>query len=187
MPTDTGVTSGPGEDLTLAHPGPPPSREPLPDAAIGRSLGKYRVTGVLGAGGMGVVFRAVDGDLEREVALKVLSPAHHDGGEITRQEGARLLREARAQAQLSHPNVVVIYDVGSEQGEVYLAMELVEGPSLREWLDACRRGWREVLPVFLAAGAGLAAAHAAGLVHRDFKPANVLLGRDGRPRVSDFG
>ena len=199
MQADAGVTSGrstedPGDDPTVVRPDDPTVVRPggssppvrLEDS-IGRRLGKYRITGILGVGGMGAVFRAVDADLEREVALKVLSPAHHDGGEITRQESGRLLREARAQAQLSHPNVVVVYDVGSEQGEVYLAMELVEGPSLRGWLDARSRGWREVLAVFLAAGAGLAAAHGAGLVHRDFKPANVLLGHDGRPRVSDFG
>jgi len=175
-----------GEDPTVVYAGSRSRTVRLEDS-IGRRLGKYMVTGILGVGGMGVVFRAVDGDLEREVALKVLAPEHQDGGEITRQESGRLLREARAQAQLSHPNVVVVYDVGSEQGEVYLAMELIEGPSLREWLDAGARGWHEVLAVFLAAGAGLAAAHVAGLVHRDFKPANVLLGHDGRPRVSDFG
>jgi len=129
---------------------------------------------------MGVVFRAYDPRLDRKVALKLVRP-DVDGATET------LLREAQAQARLSNPNVITIYDVGSHQGQVYLAMELVEGTTASEWLVSRPRRWREVLRVFREAGQGLAAAHAAGLVHRDFKPSNVLVGSDGRVRVTDFG
>jgi serine/threonine protein kinase/tetratricopeptide (TPR) repeat protein len=132
----------------------------------------------LGAGGMGVVYAAHDPELHRKVAIKLLRSARND---------ARLLREARALAQLSHPNIVAVYDVGQVEGRVFLAMELVEGTTLRGWLKERRREWREALEVFVPAGRGLAAAHAGGLVHRDFKPENVMLGHDGRVRVLDFG
>jgi serine/threonine protein kinase len=136
---------------------------------------------VLGAGGMGLVYAAHDPDLDRRVAIKIL---RNDAGEEAR---VRLLREARAMAKLSHPNVITVYEVGSSAGVDFVAMELLEGGTLGEWLRAERRPPLEVLRRFRAAGAGLAAAHARGLVHRDFKPANVLLGRDGRVVVTDFG
>ena len=177
-------TEDPREDLTVG--GIAPGAAGLL-TGLGRHLGKYRVTGLLGRGGMGVVYRAVDHALEREVALKVLSPDVLRDSESTHQQSERLLREARAQAQITHPNVVTIYDVGREGNEVYLAMALVDGPDLRAWLRARPRAWREVLTVLLAAGRGLVAAHAAGLVHRDFKPSNVLLDRGGCPQVTDFG
>src|SRR5262249_55441433 len=107
----------------------------------------------------------------------------HDAGESQ----TRLLREARAMAQLSHPNVVAAYDVGTWSGQVFVAMEFVEGKTLRRWLRDASPPWQEVLRAFLAAGDGLAAAHASGLVHRDFKPENILIGKDGRVRVTDFG
>ncbi|MCA9654027.1 MAG: serine/threonine protein kinase [Myxococcales bacterium] len=179
-------TDGSHEDDTVACPDGRPQAGRI-EEAIGRCLGKYVITGVLGRGGMGVVYRAMDRDLEREVALKVLSPELLHDEEGTRQESERLLREARAQAQLSHPNVVSIFDVGREGDEVYLAMELVPGPDLRAWLRERPRSWREVVSVFVGAGRGLQAAHAVGLVHRDFKPANVLMGQEGRARVTDFG
>jgi eukaryotic-like serine/threonine-protein kinase len=159
------------------------------------ALGRYVVLGRLGQGGMGVVYAAFDPQLDRKVALKVLS-AGASGG--TRDGHQRLLREAQALAQLTHPNVVSIYDVGSfevtrteaadddTEPSVFIAMELVEGTTLTRWL-AQPRAWREVLDVMLQAARGVSAAHAKGLVHRDFKPDNVMVGSDGRVRVMDFG
>jgi tetratricopeptide (TPR) repeat protein len=148
-------------------------------------VGRFLVLEKLGAGGMGVVYAAYDPELDRKLALKLLQPG---STQVERSGGqTRLLREAQALARLSHPNVISLYDVGTWRERVFIAMELVEGPSLREWLRQGPHPWREVVEVFLAAGRGLAAAHAAGLVHRDFKPDNVLLGKDGRVRVLDFG
>jgi serine/threonine protein kinase/tetratricopeptide (TPR) repeat protein len=132
---------------------------------------------------MGVVWRARDPRLDRWVALKVMRVDTTEGS----AGRLRLLREAQAMARLAHPNVVAVHDVGEVGDGVFVAMELVEGEDLAQWLSARRRTWREIVPVFVAAGRGLAAAHAAGLVHRDFKPANVLVGKDGRARVTDFG
>ncbi len=143
-------------------------------------IGRFVVDRTLGRGGMGQVFRAYDPQLDREVALKRLR-------RVTDDARARLLREAQAMAQLSHPNVLPVYDVSADGHRLFIAMELVRGQSLREWLAQGGRSWQEVLVVFVAAGLGLHAAHEAGLVHRDFKPANVLIGDDGRVRVMDFG
>ncbi len=154
--------------------------------ARGEPIGRYLVLEQLGEGGMGVVYAAYDPQLHRRVALKLVR-SERDGASSS-SGATRLLREAQALAQLSHPNVVSIYDVGAiDEGGVFLAIELVDGQSLRQWLDAGPRPWRDVLRVFLAAGRGLAAAHAAGLVHRDFKPDNVLLRKDGHVFVTDFG
>ncbi len=149
-------------------------------------IGRYVVLDVLGSGGMGLVYAAYDPVLDRKVAIKVLRSA--SSGKAAESSGStRLLREAQAMAQLAHPNVVPVYDVGELNDSVFLAMELVPGLTLSQWLRAERREPRRVLEVMLGAGRGLQAAHAAGLVHRDFKPANVLVGDDGRPRVTDFG
>jgi len=147
-------------------------------------IGRFTVIRELGSGGMGVVYAAYDEQLDRKVAIKLL---HAEPEHDTTQGHARLLREAQALARLSHPNVVAVYEVGSFFGHVFLAMEYVQGASLRAWLEAAPRPWREVLRVFTQAGRGLAAAHAAGLVHRDFKPDNAIVGDDGRVRVLDFG
>ncbi|CAN5757422.1 hypothetical protein BH11MYX2_BH11MYX2_23290 [soil metagenome] len=154
------------------------------DFAIGSKLGRYEIRGVLGRGGMGVVYSAFDPDLDRNVAIKLLHPALAAEGDAAT---ARLVREGRAIAKLAHPNVVAVFDVGTHMGAVFIAMELVDGRSLDTWITAEPHPWREVVRVFLQAGDGLLAAHAAGLIHRDFKPANVLLGTDGRARVTDFG
>ncbi|MCA9718542.1 MAG: serine/threonine protein kinase, partial [Myxococcales bacterium] len=147
-----------------------------------RCIGRYELLRPLGSGGMGMVLAARDPELERDVAVKVLHRAHAE--DETR--ASRLLREARAIARVAHPNVVAVHDAGVHDGQVFLVMELVEGATLRGWLER-PRSWLEIVDKLLAAGRGLAAAHAAGVVHRDFKPANVLVGRNGRPRVVDFG
>ncbi|MEZ4362623.1 MAG: protein kinase [Kofleriaceae bacterium] len=167
-----------GQAVTL--PAPPPR-----SLAVGERVGRYLILGAVGAGGMGVVFSAYDQQLDRKVAIKLL----RSGGPIGASEArARLRREAQAIAQLNHPNVVGVYDVGStEGGDVYVAMEFVDGDTLTSWLPRWNRSWRDIVDIFVQAGRGLAAAHEQGLLHRDFKPDNVLVGADGRPRVSDFG
>jgi len=140
--------------------------------------GRYVIDAVLGRGGMGTVYLARDLSLGREVALKL----HRAGS-----GNDRLHREAIAMAKLAHPNVVTVFEVATVDDRLYVAMEYVRGETLRGWLATAPRTWRHKLDMLLQAGQGLAAAHAAGLVHRDFKPENVLVGEDGRPRVSDFG
>ncbi len=154
--------------------------------APGDRIDRYEIRRILGQGGMGIVYEAYDPDLDRSLALKVLKTGlfrSPDQAELT----ARLLREARAMAKLTHPQVVTVYDVGTFDGEPFLAMELVRGGTLRTWASSSPRGRQEILDAYLKAGAGLAAAHDAGLVHRDFKPDNVLVGEDGRVLVTDFG
>jgi len=146
-------------------------------------IGRYAVLSKVGNGATGVVFAALEPQLDRKVALKVLRP---DVSLPPGRAAQWLAREAKILARLSHPNVVPVYDVGEDEGRLFIALELVEGRSLRPWMQEPHT-WPEVLEVFVQAGRGLAAAHAAGLVHRDFKPENVLLGDDGRVRVSDFG
>ena len=150
-------------------------------------IGRYRPVRRLGRGGMGVVYEAVDPSLDRRVAVKVLHPARSGDGEEVRGRRRRLLREAQAMARLSHPNVLPVFDVGESGADVFLAMELVDGESLADWLKSDEHGWRAIVALFTEAGRGLAAAHAAGVVHRDFKPGNVLVGEEGRARVVDFG
>ncbi|HVZ73540.1 MAG TPA: serine/threonine-protein kinase [Polyangia bacterium] len=150
----------------------------------GAAIGRYVVLGLVGRGGMGEVYAAYDPELDRRIAVKLLR-GHAAGADA---EGRlRLLREAQAIAKLSHPNVVVVYDVGTFRDSVFIAMEFVEGNTVGYWMQAAARTIKEVLSVFLAAGRGLAAAHAAGMVHRDFKPENVMLTKDGQVRVMDFG
>ncbi|MBK8235803.1 MAG: protein kinase [Deltaproteobacteria bacterium] len=140
---------------------------------------RYRIEGVLGKGGMGTVFAATDERLGRRVAIKV----HHGRTASV----ARLRQEARALARLSHPNVVTVLEVGAHDGQVYVAMEYVDGPNARAWARQHRGDITAIVAMYLQAAAGLAAAHRVGIVHRDFKPDNVLVGADGRARVADFG
>src|SRR5262249_624245 len=140
----------------------------------------------LGLGGMGVVYLADDPALHREVAIKLIRSGS-SGSPCTPRSRERLMREAQAMAQLSHPNVMAVYDVGAFGDQGVVGVEYRKGGSLTRWLAEGKRPWREILNMFLQAGRGLAAAHAAGFLHRDFKPDNVLVGTDGRPRVLDFG
>src|SRR5262245_43441220 len=163
-------------------------------------FGRYEVIEEIGAGGMGVVLAAHDPELDRRVAIKILRAeaitvaqkvAEHTvrlGPDGRRRDlrRERLLAEGRAMAKISHPNLVAVYEVGEIDGQVFLVMEYVEGTTLAAW---CRedRPWREVLRAFVQAGRGLDAAHAAGLVHGDFKPGNALVDQTGRVRIIDFG
>ncbi len=152
------------------------------DALTAReTLGRYRLLEEIGAGGMGVVYRAFDPELDRAIAIKRLFVGSNE-------PSARLLREAKAIAHVSHPHVVQVYDVGRDgrTGDLFIAMELVEGMTLRVWLEQ-ERSWQEIAAIFLQAGEGLAAAHAQDVVHRDFKPENVLVDVEGRAKVVDFG
>ncbi|MEZ4428552.1 MAG: serine/threonine-protein kinase [Nannocystaceae bacterium] len=172
------------DDPTLADDDGPSEARPL---SAGAQLGRYVILRVLGAGGMGIVHAAYDPELDRTVALKLLRPPA--SSDALSELRARLRREARALARLAHPNVVGVFEVGEAQGAEFVVMEYVDGGSLSTWLlrQEYARPWREVLRVLLDAGRGLAAAHRAGVIHRDIKPGNILVGADGRARVGDFG
>lgn len=150
----------------------------------GERIGRFLVVDVIGRGAMGVVVRAFDPRLQRLVAIKLVNPERSERAGLGRE---RLLSEARALARLSHPNVVAVFEVDVHEQRDYVAMELIDGIDLQRWLRERPRHWREITRVFAAAAEGLHAVHLAGLVHRDVKPANILMGRDGQVRVGDFG
>ncbi|HEX3760806.1 MAG TPA: serine/threonine-protein kinase, partial [Kofleriaceae bacterium] len=157
--------------------------EPPAELGPGAQVGRFTLVRLLGRGAMGQVWAARDPQLDREVAIKLL---HVSAASLETVASPRLRREAQAMARLDHPNVVAIHELGVDGGRVFCAMALVDGVTLRDWCATPRR-WRDVLAVAIAAGRGLAAAHAAGLVHRDVKPENILIARDGRALVTDFG
>src|SRR6516164_7837480 len=158
-----------------------PSWRPL---ARGTNLGRYVLLDPVGRGGMGVVYSAFDTELDRKVAIKFLRPGRGPNPAAARPQ---LLAEAQAIARLSHPNIVTVHDVGTFEGEVFFAMEYVKGETLRRAQQPGLVGLQHTLSLYTAAGEGLAAAHRAGIIHGDFKPENVLVGEDGRVRVTDFG
>lgn len=157
----------------------PAQGEPL---SPGTRIGRFTVLARAGQGGMGIVYAAYDAELDRRVALKLIAPGSFDP-----EDQARLVREAQVMARLSHPNVVPIYEIGEHEGSVFVAMEFVDGRTLRDLGREQPRAWEAVLAAGIQAGRGLAAAHQEGLVHRDVKPDNILIGKDGRARMVDFG
>ena len=164
--------------------GGPPGAEGADDWSPVDRIGRFAILRILGQGGMGRVLVGYDEPLDRKVAIKLLRwPDQHDGDRAR----ARLMREAKALARLSHPNVVQVHETGAHGDAVFIAMELVEGQTLGDWSGAQDRAWEAILDVLIQAGRGLEAAHRAGMVHRDFKPDNVIVGEDGRARVLDFG
>ncbi len=174
-------------ELPAGHDSVLGERERVAAALFGRdaqlsTIGRYRVQDVLGRGAMGVVYEAWDDQLQRTVAVKLIARELEVGG-----AELRFRREALALGKLAHPNVVTVHEVGTHGGRLFIAMELVRGETLDTWIGAAERSWQDCLGVFAQAGRGLDAAHRAGLVHRDFKPANCIVGESGRVRVLDFG
>ena len=159
---------------------------PFGELGPGATVSRYVVIERIGMGGMGVVYAAYDPELDRKLAIKLLQ-VDDIADERASMGRARLLREAQALAKLTHPNVVAVHDVGTWEGRVFVAMEFVRGRTLSRWVSETSPSPREIVAMYVHAGHGLAAAHAQGLVHRDFKPDNVIVGDDGRPRVLDFG
>lgn len=156
---------------------------PIQGFSRGSQVGRYVVLDRVGSGGFGDVYAAYDPDLDRKIAVKIMKTRENKLGTAREQ----LSREAQALAKLSHKNVLTVYDFGDVQGDVFLAMEFVDGNTLKEWFAQEERSWNDVLEVMMPAGEGLAAAHHSGLVHSDFKPQNVLIDREGEIRVADFG
>jgi tRNA A-37 threonylcarbamoyl transferase component Bud32/tetratricopeptide (TPR) repeat protein len=177
----------PTPNPTTAPTVPGYATEPALQASAGQLVGRFIVLHRLGEGGMGVVYAAYDPDLDRKVALKLIRRAPTGSDADARQLQERLMREAQAMARVAHPNVVAVHEVGRHQEQVFIAMELIDGEPLAAWLAHEERSTARVVDVFVQAGRGLVAAHSAGLVHRDFKPSNVMIDGAGRVRVMDFG
>jgi TolB-like protein/Tfp pilus assembly protein PilF/predicted Ser/Thr protein kinase len=152
------------------------------DLVPGTSIGSYRIEGALGAGGMGVVYRATDTRLNRHVCIKFLS-----GELLDVAARRRFQREAQMASSLNHPHILTVHDVGEHEGRQYIVTELVDGGTLQDWASAAARSWRQVVELLTGVADGLAAAHAAGILHRDIKPANILVGQNGYAKLADFG
>ena len=150
--------------------------------SIGPEIGQYRIEGLIGEGGMGVVYRALDTKLSRPVAIKFLS------GELADIAARRRFqRKAQTASSLNHPHIVTVYDVGEYQSRQYLVTEYIDGGTLKQWAQAERRTWRQVLDLLTGVADGLATAHAAGILHRGVKPDNVLITQTGYAKLADFG
>lgn len=148
----------------------------------GTQLGPYRIEAILGKGGMGVVYRALDTKLNRPVAVKFLSDDLADSA-----ARRRFQREAQMASSLNHPHILTVHDVGELEGRQYLVTEFVDGGTLKDWAEAEKRAWRQIVELLVGVADGLAAAHAAGIVHQDIKPANILVARNGYAKLADFG
>jgi tetratricopeptide (TPR) repeat protein/predicted Ser/Thr protein kinase len=172
-------------DTTQAPSSAPPStvRASEMPTLSGEKVGRLLVTSLLGQGGMGVVYLAYDPELDRNLALKFIKPGRGSSVELD----SRLRREGKALAKLQNPHIVGVYDIREFNNQTCIAMEYVQGQTVAEWLNGSHRPWREVVSVFIQAARGVAAAHAAGVLHRDLKPSNIMIGKDGRVRVMDFG
>src|SRR6202521_5804642 len=155
---------------------------PGPSIPVGHRIGGYQVQAPLGAGGMGVVYRALDTKLNRPVAIKLLSDDLADAA-----ARRRFQREAQTASSLNHPHIVTVHDVGEVDGRQYLVTEFVDGGTLNDWAQATKRTWRQVIELLTGVADGLAAAHAAGIVHRDIKPENILVAKNGYAKLADFG
>jgi len=176
---------GEGEPLVSTPVAPPESLAP-DTLAAGTLVGRFVILGLIGRGAMGEVYRAHDPQLDRSIAIKLLRAGL---GETDKTKSAplRLMQEARSMARVSHPHVIAAHEVGMHDDRVFLVMEWVDGVTLDQWLKAKPRPWRDVVRLFMKAGAGLAAAHEAGVLHRDFKPHNVMVTSHDEPRITDFG
>src|SRR5690349_5722427 len=149
---------------------------------LGTQLGSYEITALLGKGGMGEVWRARDKKLGREVAIKILPDNLVDAA-----ARRRFQREAQMASSLNHPHILTVYDAGESEGRQYLVTEYIDGGTLRDWVKAEKRTWRQTVELLTGVADGLAAAHAAGILHRDIKPANILVAKNGYAKVADFG
>ncbi|MBV1856967.1 MAG: serine/threonine protein kinase, partial [Nannocystaceae bacterium] len=179
--SETPASEGQFESFLAALAASPPPYRP-PDLASGDVFAdRYRVERELGRGGMGAVYLATDMELGRKVALKLAA------GRRAQTELIRLQQEAKVMARLSHPGIVTVFEAAASGDDVYISLEFVPGGTLRDWMDLGRHSWRDAVAMFLPLAETLASAHAAGVIHRDFKPQNVLLGLQGEPRIADFG
>src|SRR4029077_16255986 len=156
-----------------------PGHKPL---ASGTQVGAYRIEMQLGVGGMGTVYRAIDTKLNRPVAVKFLSDALADA-----TARRRFQREAQMASSLNHPHILTVFDVGEFGERQYLVTEFVDGGTLKDWIKAERRNWRQIVELITGVADGLAAAHGAGILHRDIKPANILVAKNGYAKLADFG
>ncbi|MBS1124382.1 MAG: protein kinase [Deltaproteobacteria bacterium] len=185
-----GVAAEPSTAIAVGTPPLDAPGAPVQSPALGSRIGRYELRELLGAGGMGRVYAAHDSELDRTIALKIVRP---ELAGLVRVLAERLVRESRMMAKLAHPSVIAVYDVGRTGDAVFIAMELIRGQTLGTWVRRAKPSWRELVSVLERAGQGLAAAHAAGIIHRDFKPDNVLVEPDPsgigvrRVVVTDFG